>query len=60
MGHVFCGTERRINQGCKPSPEVVYQMNPEYLGERCKLISETYNREVVWKDEEYRKECVAL
>ncbi len=34
-----------------PSPDVVYQMNLEYLGELCKLISETYNREVVWKDE---------
>lgn len=35
-----------------PSPEVVYQMNLEYLGELCKLISDTYNSEVVWKDEE--------
>lgn len=35
-----------------PSPEVVYQMNLEYLGELCKLISETYNQEVVWQGEE--------
>ncbi|MBR3564142.1 MAG: hypothetical protein IKN92_05065 [Clostridia bacterium] len=35
-----------------PSPEVVYQMNLEYLGELCKLISETYNKEVVWQGEE--------
>ena len=33
-----------------PSPEVIYQMNLEYLGELCKLISEKYNTEVVWKD----------
>lgn len=33
-----------------PSPEVIYQMNLEYLGELCKLISDTYNSEVVWKD----------
>lgn len=30
-----------------PSPEVKYQMNLEYLGVLCKLISETYNQEVV-------------
>ena len=34
-----------------PSPEVIYQMNLLYLGELCKLISETYNSEVVWKEE---------
>ena len=34
-----------------PSPEVKYQMNLLYLGELCKLISETYNREVVWKED---------
>lgn len=33
-----------------PSPEVVYQMNLEYLGELCKLISNTYNTEVIWKN----------
>lgn len=33
-----------------PSPEVIYQMNLEYLGELCKLISDTCNSEVVWKD----------
>ena len=36
----------------KPSPEVKYQMNLEYLSELCKLIAETYRIEVVWKDEE--------
>ena len=30
-----------------PSPEVIYQMNLEYLGALCKLISDTYNSEVV-------------
>ncbi|MCR5690445.1 MAG: hypothetical protein K6G71_09375 [Clostridiales bacterium] len=35
-----------------PSPEVVYQMNLEYLGELCKLIAETYNQEVVCQGEE--------
>lgn len=35
-----------------PSPEVKYQMNLEYLGVLCKLISETYNQEVVWQGEE--------
>ena len=35
-----------------PSPEVRYQMNLEYLGELCKLISETYNSKVVWEGEE--------
>ena len=29
-----------------PSPETVYSMNLEYLGELCKLISETYDDEV--------------
>ena len=33
-----------------PSPEVIYQMNLEYLGVLCKLISDTYNSEVIWKD----------
>lgn len=30
-----------------PSPEVRYQVNLEYLGELCKLISEAYNNEKV-------------
>ena len=33
-----------------PSPEVVYQMNLQYLGELCNLIAEKYNKEYVWKD----------
>ena len=32
-----------------PSPDVVYQMNLQYLGELCNLISEKYNKEYVWK-----------
>ena len=35
-----------------PSPEAIYQMNLEYLGELCKLIAETYNQEVVWQSED--------
>lgn len=35
-----------------PSPEVRYQVNLDYLGELCKLISDTYNKEVVWGEEE--------
>lgn len=31
----------------KPSPEVIYQMNLEYLGKLCELISEKYNKEYV-------------
>ena len=34
-----------------PSPEVVYQCNLEYLGELCKLISEKYNKEFIWREE---------
>lgn len=36
----------------QPSPEVMYQMDLEYLGELCKLISETYNLEARSRDEE--------
>ena len=35
-----------------PSPEVIYQMNLDYLGELCKLISETYNSEVLSTEQE--------
>ena len=35
-----------------PSPEVIYQMDLEYLSALCMLIEETYCNEVVWKDEE--------
>ncbi len=34
-----------------PSPDVVYQMNLEYLGKLCELISEKYNKEYVWGEE---------
>ena len=30
-----------------PSPEVIYQMNLQYLGKLCELIAETYNEEFV-------------
>lgn len=35
-----------------PSPEVVYQMNLKYLGKVCELISDKYNDEFIWKNEE--------
>ena len=31
----------------KPSPDVHYQMELEYLGELCRLMAEKYNREYV-------------
>ncbi len=34
-----------------PSPEVVYQCNLLYLGELFKLISEKYNKEIIWGNE---------
>lgn len=35
-----------------PSPEVRYQCNLKYLGKLCELISEKYNMEFVWSDED--------
>jgi hypothetical protein len=35
---------------CDPSPEVVYQVNLQYLGKLCELIAEKYNQEYVWGD----------
>ena len=35
-----------------PSPEVRYQCNLEYLGKLCELISEKYNREYVWGEDD--------
>ena len=35
-----------------PSPATRYQMNLEYLGELCKLISEKYNEEFMWNNYE--------
>ena len=35
-----------------PSPDVIYQMDLEYLGKLCELISEKYNKEYVWGEEE--------
>ncbi|MBR2740251.1 MAG: hypothetical protein IKD87_06240 [Oscillospiraceae bacterium] len=40
-----------------PSPETVYEMNLEYLGELCKLISETYAEETAKEDEEASEVC---
>ena len=31
-----------------PSPDVVYQMNLQYLGKLCMLIADKYNEEYVW------------
>ena len=33
-----------------PSPEVRYQCNLQYLGKLCELISEKYNKEIVWEE----------
>lgn len=41
----------KMNSIC-PSPDVRYQMNLEYLGKLCELISEKYNKEFVWNDGE--------
>ena len=40
-----------------PSPETVYEMNLEYLGELCRLISETYAEETAKEDEERSEDC---
>ena len=48
---IYSFENEEIKQGemiCSPSPEVVYQMNLEYLGELCKLISKKYNEEYIW------------
>ncbi len=38
--------------GCvSPSPDVVYQVELQYLGELCKLIAEKYNKEYIWNIE---------
>ncbi len=42
------GEEWMIN----PSPEVRYQSNLNYLGKLCMLISEKYNQEYIWGDED--------
>ena len=41
----------------RPSPEVVYQCNLKYLGELCKLISDKYNQEYIWGDEDEDSYC---
>ena len=40
-----------------PSPETMYKMNLEYLGELCRLISETYAEETAKEDEERSEDC---
>jgi len=35
-----------------PSPDVMYQCNLEYLGKLCELISEKYNKEYIWGEED--------
>ena len=35
-----------------PTPDVQYQMNLEYLAELCNYMSEKYNREIVWGEDE--------
>lgn len=37
---------------CKPSPDVMYQMNLDYLSALCKFMSEKYNKEIVWGEED--------
>ena len=36
----------------KPGPDVQYQLTLEYLAELCKFMSQKYNREVVWGEDE--------
>ena len=35
-----------------PGPDVQYQMNLEYLSELCKFISEKYNKEIIWGEDD--------
>lgn len=35
-----------------PDPDVQYQLTLEYLAELCKFMSQKYNREVVWGEDE--------
>ena len=39
-----------------PSPEVVYQMNLEYLGRLCEFMKEKYNRDYVWENKRLKKD----
>ena len=36
----------------EPDPELVYQLNMEYLGKVCELISKKYNQEFIWGEDE--------
>ena len=46
--------EKNPDQTCfmHPSPEVIYQVNLQYLGKLCELIAEKYKEEFVNGDEE--------
>lgn len=39
-----------------PSPEVVYQMNLEYLGRLCEFMKEKYNQEYVWENKRLKED----
>jgi len=39
------GVDNKLGDFIKPSPNVIYQVNLEYLGELCRLISEKFNEE---------------
>ena len=36
----------------QPGPDVIYQMDLEYLAEICNLLQEKYNSEIIWGDSE--------
>lgn len=42
---------RFYNAGTEGMPQM-YQCNLEYLGKLCELISEKYNKEYIWGEEE--------
>lgn len=37
-----------------PSPDVIYQMNLEYLAELCKYMKERYNKEYIHGEKEWK------
>ena len=41
----------KMNAIC-PSPDVMYQMHLQYVGKLCELISEKYNKEYIWGEED--------
>ena len=46
------GEVPEIEDAIMPSPEVRYQCNLLYLAEICRMISEAYRREYVWRNEQ--------